>query len=110
MSAQSTLEADKLEATRLNCLMLSRKGQVTKAVNKATNLITEFKTDKAVNSILTSKTAEAAQKSLKVAEEKVTVLEKTNDRHNELILMLCTEQEVEDTERKIEENSIALDK
>ena len=82
--------------------MLSQKRQVTRAVNKATNLIAEFKTEKAANSILTRSTAEATQKSLEVAEEKAAVLLKIIDRHNELILMVCTEQEVKDTEKKIE--------
>ena len=47
-STQSTLtlEDEKKEAIRLNHLMHIQKGLVTREVNKATNLIKEYKTEK----------------------------------------------------------------
>ena len=106
-STQSTLtlEDEKKEAIRLNRLMHIQKGLVTREVNKATNLIKEYKTEKAAKSSLTRTTAEAAFKSLEVAEEKVMVLLKTIDRHNELILLVCTPDQVKATE----ENAAKLD-
>ena len=63
-STQSTLtlEDEKKEAIRLNRLMHIQKGLVTREVNKATNLIKEFKTEKAAKSTLTRTMAEQHSK------------------------------------------------
>ena len=73
MSAKSTLtlEDEKKEAIRLNHLMHVQKELVTREVNKATNLIKAYKTEKAAKSSLTRTTTEAAFKSLEVAEQEV---------------------------------------
>ena len=93
----------------MNCLIVSQKTQVTKSVNRAASLIADFKREKTANSILMRPTAEAAQKGLEVADDKVAALQVTIDRHRELITMVCSDLELENTKKKTYENSNCMD-
>ena len=98
-----------MEASRLNHLMISQKTQVTKAVNRAASLIADFKREKTANSILIRSTAQATQKSLEAADYKVAALQVTIDRHSKLIMMVCSDLELDNTKKKIDENSNSMD-